>query len=839
MLLTGRDLIEWSPVATFVIDADRRVIQWNQACAHLTGVSAPTMVGTCDQWRPFYAEARPVLADLIVAGATAADFAHYYANWRRSAVLDGAYEAEDHFPHFPGGGRWLAFAAAPVHGPHGEMIGAIETIQDITARKGAALARAASGRLSSDDRFKILFTEMINGFAVHEILLDDAGRPCDYRFLAVNPAFERMTGLRAEEVVGRRVRDLLPDTEAAWISRYGRVALTGEADAFESYSSALDKHFEVRAFCPAPGQFAVTFQDITARKRAETRLKLIASVFEHTQEGIVITDPQAAIIDVNDAFVRITGYDRSELIGRTPAILKSGRHGPDFYRAMWLSLHEEKVWRGEIWNRRKNGEMYPEQLTISAVLDDQGATSHYVGIVTDISALKRQAAELERIAHFDALTGLPNRMLLHDRLHQAMARAQRERTRLAVCFLDIDGFKPVNDGYGHGAGDHLLVQLAERLRAEVRGNDTVARVGGDEFILLLADLSEPTACVEILQRILATVGRPFDVAGQRLSVTASIGVTLFPDRSVDSDTLIRQADQAMYRSKQLGKNTYFFYDDHQDTAGFERQKAIHRIERALADGEFVLHYQPKVDMRQGQVRGVEALIRWHHPDRGLLAPAEFLPLIEDSDLIVAVGDWVIEAALHQLAVWQNQGLRIAVSVNVAARHLQWPSFVAQLAVHLGRAGVGDGGGLEIEITETAAINDLAHVSQLIEECRQLGVQSALDDFGTGYSSLTYLKLLPVTALKIDKSFIRDMLRDAEDRAIVAGVIGLAKAFDRAVIAEGVETVEHGLHLLALGCDLAQGYGIAPPMSPERLPDWIRQWRPNSAWAAAPAHTDSP
>ncbi|MBK1700762.1 EAL and GGDEF domain-containing protein [Thiococcus pfennigii] len=833
------EIIQGSPVPIFVLDVEHRVTHWNRACEVVMGIPANTMIGTRDQWRAFYAEARPVMADLVLDGAASTDFAQYYADCRPSAFIDGAYEAEGHFPQFPHGGRWLAFTAAPLRGLHGETIGAIETLQDITERKRAELARAETERQLSEERFRVLFSEMINGFALHEILLDDAGRPCDYRFLAVNPAFEAMTGLCAADVVGRRVLEVMPATEGEWIARYGRVALTGEPDTFESYSRAIDKHFEVRAFRPAPGQFAVTFQDITARKRAETRLKLIASVFEHTQEGIVITDPNARIIDVNDAFVRITGYDRAELIGLTPAVLKSGRHGPDFYRAMWLSLREEGVWRGEIWNRRKNGDLYPEQLTISAVVDDQGATSHYVGIITDITALKRHEAELERIAHFDVLTGLPNRMLLQDRLHQAIARAERGQSRLAVCFLDVDGFKPINDRYGHDAGDRLLIELAERFRAELRGNDTVARLGGDEFVILLTDLSDEAACVEILERLLAAVARPLNVAGQSVSVTASIGVTLFSDRSVDSDTLIRQADQAMYRSKQLGKNTFFFYDDRQDIALFERQKAIRRIERALADSELVLHYQPKVDMRRGQVIGAEALIRWHHPERGLLPPAEFLPLIEDSDLIVAIGDWVMDEALRQLAEWRTEGLRIAVSINVAARHLQRPSFGAELAAKLGRSGLAGGACLEIEITETAAIADMAHVGKLIEDCRRLGVHSALDDFGTGYSSLTYLKLLPVTALKIDKSFIRDMLEDAEDRAIVTGVIGLAKAFDRAVIAEGVETVAHGLDLLALGCDLAQGFGIAPPMSAERLPDWVRHWRPDPAWAAAPPSPDAP
>ncbi|WP_328987582.1 bifunctional diguanylate cyclase/phosphodiesterase [Thiorhodovibrio winogradskyi] len=830
------EIIEGNPVPTFVIDTEHRVTHWNRACEIVMGIPATEMIGTREQWRAFYPAPRPVMADLILSQANQGEYERYYGNYTASSVVEGAFEAESFFPHFPGGGRWLFFTAAPLHGVAGEIIGAIETLQDTTERKRAEIAFAESERRLAEENYRTLFNEMITGFSVHQIITDEQGRPIDYRFLDVNPAFESMTGLRAADIVGRRVLEILPNTESLWIERFGQVALTGVPVTFEAPSEEIGKVFEVRAFRPSPGQFAVTFQDVTTRKQAEVRLRLLASVFENTHEGIVITNTDSVIIEVNDSYERITGYQRAELIGKTPRMLKSGHHGPEFYRGMWLTLLEEGVWRGELWNRRKSGELFPQQLTISVVLDDQGHPVHFVGVVVDITTIKRHEAELERIAHYDSLTGLPNRVLLNDRLQQAIAKAQREQMLLAVCFLDVDGFKPVNDNHGHGVGDCLLIKLADRFRAVVRANDTVARLGGDEFIILLADLADQDGCIQILQRILAMVSEPFLIDSNQLVVTASIGVTLFPLHATDTDTLLRQADQAMYKAKQLGKNTFFFYNGDQDAVEIETQRMIKRVERALSDNELVLHYQPKVNMRTAEVVGAEALIRWHHPERGLLPPGEFLPVIEDSDVMLELGDWVIREALRQMTLWDQQGLRLAVSVNVSACQLQRTDFVEKLEQALREAGRIDDPRLEIEITETAAISDLCHVTRLIEACRALGVQFSLDDFGTGYSSLTYLKLLPVQTLKIDKSFVLDMSRDAEDHAIVSGVTGLAKAFDLTVIAEGVESVEHGSLLLGLGCELAQGYGIAPALSPERLPDWANHWKSDPAWSQAGACT---
>lgn len=579
------------------------------------------------------------------------------------------------------------------------------------------------------------------------------------------------------------------------------------------------------------GRLVSSFNRLQARiVHDSAALQLTSSVFENTLQGVVIADSDGNIIDVNPSFTTITGYERNEAIGKTPRILKSGRQGPEFYEAMWQVLRTAGHWRGEIWNRRKDGEIYPELLTISSVRDESGQTSHYVAVFSDISQIKSHQQQLETIAHFDALTGLPNRLLLADRMRQAIAQTQRVDHLLAVCYLDLDNFKPINDMLGHEAGDALLVEIARRLKNCVRGGDTVARLGGDEFVLLLTELMHIDECEVVLQRILTAITMPCTIAGQSVAVSASIGLTLYPLDDADPDTLLRHADQAMYKTKQEGRAGYHLFDAAQDRRARAHQEVLVRVEEGLRRGEFVLHYQPQVDLRQGHLIGAEALIRWQDPERGLLPPGAFLPDVERHDLIVDLGEWVIDTALHQLAQWQAQGLDIRISVNIAARHLQRDDFVPRLRARL-EAQPAAAGRLELEVVESTAIEDMSRIPRLIEECRALGIGFAIDDFGIGYSSLTYFKMLPVDTLKIDQSFIRDMLKDPDDLAIVEGVIGLSKVFRRRVIAEGVETVGHGIALLGLGCELAQGWGIARPMPAADFHAWAQNWRPDPAWSA--------
>jgi diguanylate cyclase (GGDEF)-like protein len=430
-------------------------------------------------------------------------------------------------------------------------------------------------------------------------------------------------------------------------------------------------------------------------------------------------------------------------------------------------------------------------------------------------------------------------VLLADRLRQALAQAQRRDEQVAVAYLDLDGFKYVNDRYGHDVGDQLLMALATAMKGSLREGDTLARMGGDEFVAVLIDLDSVESCVPMLTRLLDAAAS-VQLSGVVLQGSASIGVTFYPqDQDIDADQLLRQADQAMYQAKLAGKNRYHVFDAAQDNSMRGHNESLDRLRLAHTRREFVLHYQPKVNMRSGQVIGAEALIRWQHPEKGLLAPASFLSVIEDHPLAVDLGEWVIDAALAQMEVWHAAGLDLPVSVNIGARQLQQADFMERLLAILSGHKQISPACLELEVLETSALADIAQVSQVIEDCAKMGVKFSLDDFGTGYSSLTYLKRLRVAQLKIDQSFVRDMLDDPDDMAILEGVIGLAAAFKHEVIAEGVETIAHGTLLLQLGCELAQGYGIARPMPPEQLPAWAATWKPDMAWCAEPHSRSAP
>ncbi len=576
--------------------------------------------------------------------------------------------------------------------------------------------------------------------------------------------------------------------------------------------------------------------DITERKLIEEKLHLSSRVFRDTHEGIIITNADKVIVDVNPAFCHITGYSHDEVIGRNPSFLNSGKQTESFYKNIWKQLSLYGHWQGEVWNCKKDGELYAELLNISVLKDDNNVT-FYLGIFTDITQAKRQQEQLSRIAHYDLLTNLPNRVLLADRLSQTMLQCRRLNNSLAVVFLDLDGFKHVNDSHGHDIGDKLLIALSIRLKDALREGDSLARIGGDEFVAVLTNLGSVADCVPVLERLLAAAAKPVTVNDIVLNVSASIGVTIYPEDNLDAEQLMRHADQAMYIAKQMGKNRYHLFDTSQGDTVKLQQTGISLIREALVNNWFVLYYQPKVDMRTGSMIGVEALIRLQHPERGLLSPIEFLPVIENNALMIDVGEWVINAALSQINQWQilTPSLNIKVSVNVAAVQLQQPEFTARLTELLLAHPQVDARNLELEVLETSALKDVAHVSKTMQDCKALGVEFSLDDFGTGYSSLTYLRRLPASLIKIDQSFVRDMLEDSNDLAIVKGVIALANSFKRSVIAEGVETPEHAATLMLLGCYLAQGYGIAKPMKAEDIPIWLDEWTADEIWALTDLH----
>ena len=465
------------------------------------------------------------------------------------------------------------------------------------------------------------------------------------------------------------------------------------------------------------------------------------------------------------------------------------------------------------------------------MLSSAGVITHFVAIGRDISKRKQAEQDLAYIAHYDVLTNLPNRVLLGDRLQQAMLQSQRRDTSLAVVCLDLDGFKRINDKYGHTVGDELLVALSQHIKAALREGDTLARIGGDEFVVVLVDLEDPTDCEPVLARLLQAMSQAVTVGDVVVDVSASIGVTLYPQDGVDADLLLRHADQAMYIAKDSGKNCHHFFDVVSASAVQTQRKSLQELAQALVQQEFVLYYQPKVNMKTGVVVGAEALIRWQHPVRGLLPPAAFLPTIEDDPLSVELGKWVIATAIAQMSTWHDQRLDLSVSVNIGARQLQQADFAARLVEMLAACPEVKPHDLQLEVLETSALEDIARVGAVMQACKAIGVGFALDDFGTGYSSLTYLKRLPAETLKIDQSFVREMLTDSDDMAIVQGIIGLANVFHRSVIAEGVETQAHGVLLLKLGCELAQGYGIARPMPAADLPGWVERWHAKAVWTA--------
>ena len=591
--------------------------------------------------------------------------------------------------------------------------------------------------------------------------------------------------------------------------------------------------------CRLAEHFAQLCSIAIEHSQDKANLLLAASVFTGAHEGIVITSPDAVILDVNARFTQLTGYSRQEAIGQTPRLLKSGLHDREFYEQMWLQLTTTGYWEGEIWNRKKNGDLMPESLRISAVANDTGEIGHYVSLFSDISLAKAHEQQLKKLAHFDALTGLPNRTLFSDRLDQAMRQTERRQQLIAIAFIDLDGFKEVNDRYGHDTGDRLLVALSQSMRGVLRESDTLARIGGDEFVAVLLDLDSSDSVLPLISRLLETAAEPIEIDGAVLQVSASLGITFYPQsEAVDADQLLRQADHAMYQAKQAGKNRYHYFDLEHDRTIRGHHTNLESIRQALVADEFVLLYQPKVNMRTGCVIGVEALIRWQHPIRGLLPPSSFLPAIENHVLSAEVGDWVIAQALRQMAQWQASELRIPVSINVGAYQLQRGDFVDSLKTQLALHPEIHPGDLCIEILETSALDDLLHVAAIIEQCRQIGVSFSLDDFGTGYSSLTYLKRLDVDEVKIDRSFVHDMLSDPDDLSILAGILGLSRSLSRQVIAEGVETEAHGKLLLQMGCELAQGYCIARPLRAEEIPAWARAWRPPESWAEQPVRPAS-
>ncbi len=560
--------------------------------------------------------------------------------------------------------------------------------------------------------------------------------------------------------------------------------------------------------------------DITERKQAEAHIKLAAQVFEQSGEGFLITDANRNIIMVNHAFTVITGYSEAEALGNIPRFLYVGRQDTDFYQAIWDSINTQGHWQGELLDRRKDGNVYPRWFSISRVLDVQGNVTNYIGIFSDISQHKQDEAHIQRLAHFDALTELPNRILLNDRIGIALSSAQRNRTSLAVLFVDLDHFKNVNDTLGHRIGDALLIEVAKRLKSVVRDEDTVSRLGGDEFIFVLPG-TDAAGAAHVAEKLLEVIPQQYQIEQHELVITPSIGIAIYPNDGEDFDTLSKCADVAMYRAKRDGRNNYRFFTAEMQASSARSLQLENALRHALERNQLELHYQPQISLSDNRIIGAEALLRWHHPELGIISPSEFIPIAENSGQILKIGEWVLRSAVHQLKVWMDGGMApmtMAVNLSVVqSRHLNLPAMVSQI---LDEAGLSPQY-LELELTEGVAMEDPLGAIAIMDNLHQRGIRMSIDDFGTGYSSLNYLKRFQVYKLKIDQSFVRDIMEDPEDRAIVGAIIRMANALGLQTIAEGVETEGQLAFLREQGCSEMQGFCFSEPLPVDQFEKFVR------------------
>ncbi|MEW6646872.1 MAG: PAS domain S-box protein [Pseudomonadota bacterium] len=651
-----------------------------------------------------------------------------------------------------------------------------------------------------------------------------------------NHAAEQIFGYRAGEIIGRSVTLLMPEPyrsqHEAFVHRYltardssQALGRTREMMGVRSDGSTFPLEISLsEATQQEQPLFIAALRDLTERRATEENMRLAAKVFDNSVEGILVTDAGGHILRVNHAFTAITGYAEEEILGKTPAVLKSGRHGEDFYQTMWARLRAEGKWQGEIWNRRKNGEVYPEWLSINLLPDASGQASHYVAIFSDITEKKEAEQRIYHLAYYDPLTELPNRTMFHGRLLQAMAEAKRSRRMVALLYIDLDRFKNINDTLGHFIGDELLKEAARRLEGSVRECDTVARLGGDEFVIMLTDLTHETEIAHIAQKVLTAMGGPFQLLGHEVFVTTSAGISVYPQDAQSLDDMIKYADTAMYHAKEAGRNNYQFYRSEMNASAFERLVMENSLRRALEREEFELYFQPQNALNDGRIIGVEVLLRWRHPDLGMVMPSQFIPVLEETGMIVQVGEWVLRAACQQITRWQQAGFApLRVAVNLSPRQFCQSSLLQTVRAAVAESGA-DPAWLELEITESSLMGNAEAGAAMLRQLKALGISLSVDDFGTGYSSLSYLKRFPIDTLKIDQSFVRDVTTDTDDAAIAGTIIAMGHSLNLHVLAEGVETMEQLQFLRAHGCDQVQGFLFSKPLPAVEVELLLREGR---------------
>ncbi|GBG12896.1 diguanylate cyclase [Novimethylophilus kurashikiensis] len=635
-----------------------------------------------------------------------------------------------------------------------------------------------------------------------------------------NGGAERLFGYSANEAIGQNILFLYVDEDEA--DPFDDPLLSGDREMVVQRRKKSGEVFWASVTLSLardqdgnPAGLVGYVRDITERLKKEESLRLFGRIFENSGEGILITDADEKIVAVNQAFTSITGFGSEDVLGETPRILRSGRHDKAFYEEMWTSLKESGHWQGELWDRHKDGAIFPKWANLSAVKNDHGVVTHYISTFSDIS--ERVAAEerIRQLAFYDTLTGLPNRSTLYSLMEQALIIASRQNLSGALMFIDLDRFKYVNDTLGHGAGDQLIQRVATRFKTCLRASDVVARLGGDEFVVALVDIAKPADVAIVAQKILAIFASPFLIDGHEISISASIGISVYPTDGNTVEDLLKHADIAMYRAKEQGRSNFLFYSDDMNVRSLEKLELESSLRRALDRKELLLFYQPQADIHTGEIIGAEVLLRWEHPDLGMVSPIHFIPLAEETGLIVPIGQWVIEQAVAQNKAWEQEGVPVVkLAVNLSAQQFRLP-LVDEVSATLKAHGLAHEL-LELEITESMVMNNVERVIDMLTDLAQLGMQISLDDFGTGYSSLSYLKRFPIDKLKVDQSFVRGIPSDADDISITRAIIAMGKSLGLKVIAEGVETQQQLEFLRKEGCDEIQGYLFSRPLPAEEF-----------------------
>ncbi len=808
-----RELVQQAPDGIFVADIDGRYTDVNAAGCRMLGYDRDQLIGKTitDLVSASEVDHLARVKTQLLAGQS------HVGEWSLLRK-DKNYLPVEVSSKILADGRWQGF------------------VRDISERR-----RAEEALRASEERVRLLFESVAEGI----VGVDLHGR-CTF----VNPAAVQLLGCRdASALIGRHLHGLIHHTAAdgtpcdeqtCRVYRAFREGAAFQVDN-EIFWRADGSYFDVEYRSHPIVQkgriigSVATFSNITERKHAEEKLRQSSIVFASTKEAIMVTDAERNIVMVNDAFTTITGYEAHEAVGKTPCLHQSGRHDQAFYQEIWAALQDAGHWQGEIWNRRKNGEVYPAWENISAVRDEQGQLSNYISVFSDISMIKQAEERLNRLAHHDALTGLPNRLLFTASLEQALTRAKRHQETVALLFLDLDRFKLINDTLGHAAGDRLLQTVARRLKHSVRAEDLVARLGGDEFTIVLEEISQAEDAALLAQKIIGAVAEPMELDGRDVVVSASVGISLYPRDADNAGDLAKAADAAMYRAKTRGRDTYQFYTAELTAQALEHLSLEAGLRQALTRGEFALHYQPQIEVKTGRILGVEALLRWQHPDLGTMLPEQFIGIAEESHLIDALGNWVLRQACAQARIWRDAGLpAVRIAINLSGRQIMYDHLLQTVEDTFEQNGLTPGDLLlELEITESV-LQSGEHAVETLRRLRHLGIRIAIDDFGTGYSSLSHLKHLPIDTLKIDRLFMRNIPHDTDNQAITAAIISMGHSLGLNVVAEGVETEAQLDFLDAHGCDEAQGYLISPAVEAERIVALLRGESPRPTAQGAPA-----